>query len=73
MTLNFGQVGKTYKILDFQGELDSVTRRFLELGLTIGQKVSIVSKSLAKKVFLIEVRGYLLSVRASLLERLVVA
>ncbi len=47
-------------------------RRFFELGLTVGEKVKIVATSLQKKVFLLEIRGYLLSVRASLLAKVVV-
>lgn len=68
-TLCEGQVGQVYKIVNFVGEQDGVLRRFMELGLCAGQKVKIVATSLAKKVFLIEVRGYLLSVRAKLLQK----
>lgn len=69
MTLFDGKFLKTYKISNVLGD-DAVARRFLELGFTVGQKVKIVSKSLQKKVFLIELRGYLLSVRAELLKKL---
>ncbi len=69
MTLNLGKVNENYKIVGFNGKFDSVCRRFVELGFSVGEKVKIVSTSLQKKVFLIEIRGYLLSVRASLLEK----
>lgn len=59
----------TYKIVGFNGNLDNVSRRFMELGLIVGEKIKVCAKSLQKKVVLIEVRGYLLSVRASLLEK----
>ena len=58
-----------YKISGFSGEVDNISRRFMELGLVEGEKIRICGKSLQKKVFLIEVRGYLLSVRASLLKK----
>lgn len=68
-TLNLAKKKKNYRITAFVGETDAITRRFMELGFSVGEKVKIVSTSLLKKVFLIEIRGYLLSVRASLLEK----
>lgn len=65
MSLKDGKCGVCYKIVGFEeGEL---LQRFWELGFTVGQKVKIVSMSILKKVFLLEIRGYILSVRASLL------
>lgn len=69
-TLNQAKKMKLYKILGFSSENDAVLRRFMELGFTVGEKVKIVATSLQKKVFLIELRGYLLSVRAGLLSRI---
>lgn len=69
-TLNQAKKMKLYKIVGFSSENDAVLRRFMELGFTVGEKVKIVSTSLQKKVFLIELRGYLLSVRAELLHRI---
>lgn len=69
-TLNQAKKMKLYKILGFSSENDAVLRRFMELGFTVGVKVKIVATSLQKKVFLIELRGYLLSVRAGLLSRI---
>lgn len=69
ITLDKAKTMQVYKIKGYIGKPDAVLRRFLELGLSIGEKVKVVSTSLQKKVFLIEIRGYLLSVRASLLSR----
>lgn len=69
-TLNQAKKMKLYKIVGFSSENDAVLRRFMELGFTVGEKVKIVATSLQKKVFLIELRGYLLSVRAELLHRI---
>lgn len=44
----------------------AVRRRFFDLGFTHGQKVKKVRSSLLGKVILVEIRGYLLSVRSSL-------
>ena len=72
-TLDKAKKLKKYKIVGYVGDADNVLRRFLELGFSVGESVKIVSTSLAKKVFLIEIRGYLVSVRASLLSRIEVA
>lgn len=68
MTLDKGKRGKTYQIVGFCGD-DRILKRFLELGFMVGGCVKIVATSLLKKAFLIEVRGILLSVRATLLGR----
>lgn len=69
-TLDKAEKNKVYKITGFCGEKDKVYRRFLELGFSLGQRVKVLEKSFQKKVFLIEVRGYILSVRASLLQKI---
>lgn len=71
ITLDIAKQNKTYLIVGFNGN-DSLLRRFLELGFTVGQKVKVVSSSLLRKVFLVEIRGYLLSVRRELLNRIIV-
>lgn len=68
-TLDKAKINKMYKICGFLGDCDGVLRRFFELGFSVGEHVRVVSKSLQKKVFLIEIRGYLLSVRAVLLKK----
>lgn len=62
----------TYKIVDFLGEADNVKRRLWELGFTRGQSVRVLEKSLLKKVLLVEIRGYVLSVRRATLSCVVV-
>lgn len=71
-TLDRAKKGEVCKIVGFNGQFDRILRRFLELGLSRGQKVKIVSTSLQNKVVLIEIRGYILSVRRNLLDRVVV-
>lgn len=70
ITLDCAKKGKVYKIVGFDGELDAVLRRFFELGFSKGESVCVVSKSLQKKVCLIEIKGYLLSIRTSLLKKI---
>ena len=65
------KVGQVYKIKKVGGD-EKILRRFLELGFAIGVKIKIVSKSLQKKVCLIEIRGYLLSIRTNLLSEIYV-
>lgn len=72
MTLDMAEKNRLYKIVDFSGEVDDVKRRLWELGFSRGQSVRVVEKSLLKKVSLIEIRGYLLSVRTALLSCVVV-
>ncbi len=71
-TLDRAKKGEVCKIVGFNGQFDRILRRFLELGLSRGEKVKIVSTSLQNKVVLIEIRGYVLSVRKNLLDRVVV-
>ncbi len=71
-TLDKAKVGELVKITGYVGEDDRIFRRFLELGLTRGQVVKIHNRSILNKVILLEIRGYVLSVRKSLLERVVV-
>lgn len=40
-----------------------IKRRLLELGFTRGQKVKVVRKSLLGKAYLVEIRGFTLTVR----------
>lgn len=58
------KIGKFYTI---KGVLKTapikIKRRILELGFTKGQSVKISRKSLLKKAFLVEIRGYILTIR----------
>ena len=72
MSLCDGKVNKRYRVVGVNGQ-GKETRRLLELGIIAGQPIKILNKSSLKKVFLVEVRGYLLSVRASILKLVQVA
>lgn len=72
ITLDKAKKSKAYKIVGFGSASDGISRRFMELGFSKGEKLKIVSTSLLRKVFLIEVRGCQLSVRANLLCRVFV-
>ena len=72
MSLCDGKVNKTYRVVGVNGQ-GKETRRLLELGIIAGQPIKIMNKSSLKKVFLVEIRGYLLSVRASILKLVQVA
>jgi len=69
-TLFDAEVDKNYKIVGVIRPEDSVSRRLLEMGFTSGQVAKVIAKSLQKKAFLVEIRGYVLSVRAELLKML---
>lgn len=71
-TLDKVRKNEICKILDFVGEPDRILRRFLELGFSRGERVKVLAYSMQNKVALIELRGYVLSVRSSLLGRVIV-
>ena len=70
-TLKNAKINHQYTIAGYNGN-DAILRRFLELGFSLGQKVKVVATSIQKKVFLIEIRGYVLSIRADLLDRILI-
>ena len=72
MSLCDGKVNKTYRVVGVNGQ-GKETRRLLELGILAGQPIKILNKSSLKKVYLVEIRGYLLSVKASILKLVQVA
>lgn len=58
---------KIYHIVGYAADLPpKILRRLCDLGLTIGQEVSIEAKSLLKKALLLSVRGYLLSLKSDI-------
>ncbi len=72
MPLTSGKLNISYKIKSISGENEKVARRFLELGLIKGQAIKILNTSILKKVFLVEIRGYILSIKADLLSYILV-
>ena len=59
-----GRYGKLVKIDEYL--TPNIKRRMLELGLTNGQRVRVTRKSILNKVLLIEIRGYMLSIRKNI-------
>lgn len=64
--LTSGVLRKSYKILKVEGD-EKVVRRFFELGIICGQTIKIINTSILKKVYLVEIRGYILSIKKDLL------
>lgn len=60
------KLGGTYTISDIKGLSLSITRRLYELGLLSGQKLKFARRSLLGRAFLIEIRGYTLSLRSNI-------
>ena len=62
--LTSSKINKTY-IIEKISELTSlkIKRRLLELGFTKGQKIKLLRKSLLGKAYLIEIRGYTLTLK----------
>lgn len=71
-TLKNAKTGKFYTIKNLsEFASDKIVRRLFDLGFTPMQKIKLVRKSLIGKTFLVEVRGYILSMRASVAEVIV--
>lgn len=62
--LSKAQKGKFYRIKGIKLSAPiKIKRRILELGFTRGQNVKMVRKSLLGKAYLVELRGYTLTIR----------
>ena len=68
-TLN---IGSTTQVIDISGE-DNTSLRLLEMGLTPGVEVTVVSAALLGDPVELELRGYRLSIRRNEAARVVVA
>ncbi len=66
------KVNELCTITDILNMHDGADVRLCELGMTPNQKIRVVAKSLFKKVCLVEIRGYNLSVRTSLLKDVII-
>ena len=65
--------GKYVLIKTFQNDTPiKIKRRLLDLGFTPGQKVRILRKSILKKVFLVEIRKFVLSLRREIVQYILV-
>ena len=65
-------IGFTTQVVDVSGE-DSVSLRLLEMGLTPGVEVTVVSTAPLGDPIELELRGYRLSIRRNEASRVVVA
>ena len=65
-------IGSTTKVVDISGE-DSTSLRLLEMGLTPGVEVTVVSAAPLGDPVELELRGYRLSIRRNEAARVVVA
>lgn len=68
-----GKLGTFYKIHKISYSVgDKVKRRLLDLGFTKGEKIRVVGKSLLKKAYLIEIRGYTLTLKKDIVSCILV-
>ena len=62
--LSSAQCNKTYTIASMCNNIDiKIKTRLLELGFFVSEKICVLKKSMAKEVFLIEIRGQVLTLR----------
>lgn len=62
--LTSAKINKTYIIENISEQTSlKIKRRLLELGFTKGQKIKLLRKSLLGKAYLIEIRGYTLTLK----------
>ena len=72
LTLQKAKVGKFYKILKLsEYSSDKIVRRLFDLGFTSNQDIRLVRKSLIGKTFLVELRGYTISLRSSVAQAII--
>ena len=65
-------INKKYKISNLCGDNFAIKRRLMELGFIAGRGVTVVRKSLIKKTILVEIEGYLLSIRCQVANMIMV-
>ena len=64
MNLTKCKLNAFFVIDDFYGQVPTkIKRRLLDLGFTKGQRVKVLRKSILGKVFLVEIRKFVLSLR----------
>lgn len=69
--LNALKIGECGIISSYSSMIDAkLKRRLLELGFCLGTKIRILNVSLLNKVALVELNGYVLSVRKNLLKNI---
>lgn len=64
MTLSTCEINKSVKIVGFSnGLFENYKKRLFQLGFFSGNKLKVCKKSVFKKVLLVEINSYLLSLR----------
>ena len=72
-TLNSIKANLYYRITDFaSGENEKIVRRLCDLGLVPGEIVRVTNRSLLKKATLVEVKGYVLTLKSSIANSILV-
>lgn len=66
------EINKEYKIVEFAEGAFPIRRRLYELGFICGRKIKVVKKSLIKKTILVEIENYLLSLRCTVAQIILV-
>lgn len=67
------KIGKTYTILGFEKSMMfKFKRRLLDLGFTKGERIVFYRKSLLGKTYLVGIRGYILSLRDTIVKDLII-
>ena len=69
-SLNNGEVNHDYRVVDINGEF-KIKRRLLDFGF-VDTNIRILHKSSLNGVFLLQIRGFVLSLRASLVANIIV-
>lgn len=73
MRLSECKKNKHYSIVKIDVSLsEKLRRRLYDLGFLAGQKIRVVNKSLLKKAYMIEIRGYTLSLRNTIVNAVMV-
>ncbi len=66
------EINKEYKIVEFVEGPFAIKRRLFELGFIRGRSIKVIRKSLIKKTILVEIEGYLLSLRCTVAQIILV-
>ena len=66
------ELNKKFKIEKILDSSFPIKRRLLELGFISGREIKVVGKSLTKQTILIEIEGYLLSLKCGVANMVIV-
>ncbi len=68
LKLNQGEKNILYIVCNIDCSNVAISRRLTELGFVVGSKLKILQFSALKKTLLLDIEGYILSLRASVAE-----